>query len=41
MRIKDFECCQAIIRQDLQQSLRKGDVTQCVKLIETFSEVTL
>jgi len=41
MRIKDFECCQDIIRKDLQQSLRKGDVTQCVKLIETFSEVTL
>ena len=41
MKIKDFEHCQDIIRKDLQSSLRKGDVIRCVKLIETFSEVTL
>jgi hypothetical protein len=41
MRISDFERTQEIIRKDLQEAMKNGEVFRVVKLVETFSEVTI
>ena len=41
MNIKDFERTQETIRKDLLKVVADGEVVKAIKLIETFSEVTL